>query len=451
MAKSYEFQFGQLNPTPFNRRYKTSNSGMIIDDPRAVMRQVQKDTVQPDMFRGVRIFKGVVLAWLYEDAEESDLFSFIKRLVKSPLAAGSRENYFKVMIPELHAHLLNPLTIVDETEAALFLSYYPDFTLNPTMAAEGSQLNPGSLVEVEFLDDTFTHGQIKSLIHSADPQDAPRALKSAAAIPTAAAWPPGPLMLPALPAISDYNPGDLPCTGPAVKIRTGVKMTETLAASIKMLGPWLPDGTDICSGVRSSAQQAAIIVRYANNYGVEVDSNSRESVEAARLVLTDKSGPYGLYIGPVPYDPEAPHSSFKGHGGGLAIDFVQGGGTPEALANIEAAVLMAESVLPTFNTTYILVETTNKCVHVNMDPSNTYDPDELFLRWQLQTGCTEDPNTFPIITAAKANYSMGPPPDELDPHSPEGTSPENSDQPHDEETSPVDWDVDLGGQSLPTD
>ena len=426
--KSYEFLFGQLNPTPFNRRYKTSNSGMIIDSPAATMHRIQKDTMQADMFRGVKIFKGVILAYYYENAEESDIFAFIRRLTKNPFAPDTRAHFFKVMVPELHAHLVNPLIIADETEAARVLSYYPDFSLNPTAASLGNQLKPGSIVEVEFLDDTYTHGQIKSVIHVADDQDAPKQLKSTLVIFRASDFPPGPPLLPGLPGMSDYNPADLPCTGPAVKIRSGVKITEVLAASLKMLGPWLPDGTDICSGVRSSAQQEAIIVKYAQRLGVEVDPDSRESIEAARVTLTDKSGPYGLYIGRVAYNPEAPHESHQGHFGGLAIDFTQGGGTPDALANIEAAVKTAQAALPTFNTTVILVEEANKCVHVNMDPSNTYNADDLFIHWQTQTGCTEDPNTFPIVSAAKANYTMGPPPDEMDPHSPEGVVPENSDQ-----------------------
>ena len=426
MAKSFEFQFGQLNPTPFNRRYKTSNPGMIVDNPRAVMRQLQKDTVQPDMFRGVRIFKGVVLSWTYENAEESELFAFFRRLFKNPVADGDKQNFFKVMIPELHAHLVNPLTIVDEVEQGRFLSYYPDFALNPSAGALGVQLKPGSLVEVEFLDDTFTHGQIKSVIRMADDQEPPTALRSAVAMFAAAVWPPGPLFQ--TPTLHDYDPMDIPCTGPNVIIKTGIKMTEVLANSLKMLGPFLPDGTVVTSGVRTSAQQANIIVRYANEVGVPVDPNSRESVEAARRKLVDKAGPYKMYISSVRYDPDAPSTQYRGHFGGTALDFSAGAGTPDILANIEAAVQTAQTELSTFNTTLILVEVPNRCVHVEFDSTNTYNPEDLTIGWSAQTGCIEDPNNFPIVAAARANFTMGPPSEDVDPHSPEGSVLENSDQ-----------------------
>jgi hypothetical protein len=74
--------------------------------------------------------------------------------------------FMYVGVPELHAHLPDPILMKDEDKKRV-LQYYPRFVFNPVGSGRTSyenEVKEGSIVEVEFEDQTFSTGMIKKVV-----------------------------------------------------------------------------------------------------------------------------------------------------------------------------------------------------------------------------------------------------------------------------------------------
>jgi hypothetical protein len=283
-------------------------------------------------------------------------------------------------------------------------------------------MTPGSIVEIEYFDEKFQHGVIRSLVKSNQDPNPPEYIKSAIELHNSQDWPRSAAFLPDLGTITGipYDPSLVTCSGNNFYVSSRILLTERLAAAVKIIGAFMPDDCYATSAVRSSEGQKRIIMNYAARHNIECDGTV-EGVEKARLELKD----LGYLIGQVVWDPPAPDPVYYGHGGGGAVDISSRSAT---MQQINSAVQTAAAYVPGLTIDMTIIEEVNGCVHIQVGEGTYYDPDELYNGWQLCTGCSEDPNTFPHVAASKVNFKMTPPPPGNIAEPTEGSKPENSDQ-----------------------
>ena len=412
-SPNYNFVPGTLNPTPFKSKHKTYTTSMIIDDALSTHNKIISNNIAPDLYEGATVFTAIIVGVDYSDNEESALYQKLQSVLGPLGIMEASTTVYYCMIPELHGHLVNPLTI-DPGEDPYYedsISHqFPEFHIAAGSDVEQAQCVPGSLVTVEFSDGARQSGEIVRVVKPNDDPNPPRSLSSAMALYNNQTSPSDSNTSTNTSSAATGEAEKIPCTGPSVTINSGVKLVTAAANFIKLVGPWLPNGTRITSGARSSDKQASII-KYYGEKKLQVDPSTvttREQVEALRKRLTAKPTP-GMFIARVKYDPLAPNTSYSGHSGGLALDFAGA-----ALGTLEKHLREAEQYMPSVTITNLLVESSNGCVHVEFPATTTYNADELFTNWQTYTGCFEDPTIFPIVTTTAANYELGPPPDEID-------------------------------------
>jgi hypothetical protein len=422
---NYNFVPGTLNPSPFGSKHKVYSSSMITDDPLRTHNKIMSSNIAPDQYESSLTYNAVIVGVDYADNEESTLYQRLKSVLGSLGVAEVNTTVYYCMIPELHGHLVNPLTIdpsEHEYHEDAITHQFPEFHIAAGSEVKEGDCIPGSIVTVQFVDGAKQYGQITRMVKPNDDPNPPRSLAGAMSLFNEQDFPPS-SPAPAAPAYAGTGEMEpISCAGPTIRIDYNrVKLLEPAAAFLKMVGPWLPDNTKISSSSRSSKGQSDII-KYYGKSKLNIDPatiDTAEKVEALRKKLVAKPTP-GLYIGRVASNPDAPNEAYAGHYGGLAIDF-----SGVALSTLEKHLREAEQYMPSVIISMLLVENSNGCVHVQFPSTTTYNADELYSNWTAYTGCPDDPNLFPIVANTVANYTLGPPPDALAAPAP---APDNSDQ-----------------------
>ena len=396
--RSYNFVPGTLNPTPFKLKHKVYSSSMILDDPLSSHTKMMASTMAPDMYDAALTWDAVVLASSYNNSEETPIWARLSKFLPASLLDENTTTAYYCMIPELHTCMVNPLILTGpdaDRHAGDIIPQYPKFYIAANSGIINTSITKGDIVTVQFRDGAQTHGEIIRVVSKNDDPPSPVLLKSTRQVFEASQG-----------SLSDLSetfvgaPTDsvsIPCSGPSVTIKSGVKLIEPATSFLKMVGPWLPSGTVITSGTRGSENQTAIIQNYAKSkLGLE-NLETQEQVEDARQKLITKPKP-GLLIGPVKQG--APSDSYGGHFGGLALDF-----SGVALETLEQHIRQAESYMPSITITKLLFEASNNCIHVEFPRDTYYNADELFTKWQEYTGCYEDPTSFAVANTV-ANFSF---------------------------------------------
>jgi len=161
--ENFQFKHGELNPTQFSTsrgaRYSSKN---IIDNPAAVHNDMTSRRAAQTMFKKGKVFRAIVMK-VESVPSNSDPLS---NLLSSIFPTTQRQNVHICRVPELHAHLPDPILMKDEDKKRA-LQYYPRFVFNPVKAGRTSYENEakeGSIVEVEFDDQTFSTGMVKKVV-----------------------------------------------------------------------------------------------------------------------------------------------------------------------------------------------------------------------------------------------------------------------------------------------
>jgi hypothetical protein len=175
--KKKGFPLGELNPSLFATKHRSLSPSTIIDSPSATREALLNGLIQPDLFEEASVFKAVILDIRYAAANSSPLGQIISSVLGRSAPSPSPE--FTCMIPEIHAHLPNPLLEDDYSKRKRLISYYPKFhysDLDNVGHLDFKTWLPGSIVEIEFADQNYNFGFVRSLIKSADNTDSSDAL-----------------------------------------------------------------------------------------------------------------------------------------------------------------------------------------------------------------------------------------------------------------------------------
>jgi murein DD-endopeptidase MepM/ murein hydrolase activator NlpD len=170
MANDYNYLPGQLNPLNFGPG-TSFRRDVITDDSLSVYRNSMANMLSPNIFTGVTEFQAVVLHPLSVNAEDTPLFQLVRESLGLSLPPI---NHYICLIPELHAHLVNPAFLTDIEEKIQWLIRYPVFTVNPAslISTHVSLINAGSLVKVKFTDASYRYGEVTDIVMlNADKQD----------------------------------------------------------------------------------------------------------------------------------------------------------------------------------------------------------------------------------------------------------------------------------------
>jgi hypothetical protein len=177
--KKKGFPLGELNPSPFATKHRPISRNTVIDSPEAASAALLNNLVQPDLFEETSVFKAVIVDVRYSPANSSPLGHLIASVLGR--AAPNPSPEFTCMIPEIHAHLPNPLLEDDYSKRKRLISYYPKFHYSDLDNVGHLDFNtwlPGSIVEIEFADQNYNFGFVRSLIRSADNTDSSDVLLS---------------------------------------------------------------------------------------------------------------------------------------------------------------------------------------------------------------------------------------------------------------------------------
>jgi hypothetical protein len=163
--KKIDFPLGELNPSHFATKHRPISRNMIIDSAEACHKATTVNLVRPDLFEEAIVFKAVILEARYAKKNSSPLGGLVAGILGRSAAVPSPE--FTCMIPEIHAHLPNPLLIEDPATRARVTSYYPKFyysDLDNIGRVDFRNFTPGSIVEVEFVDQNYNTGFVRSIL-----------------------------------------------------------------------------------------------------------------------------------------------------------------------------------------------------------------------------------------------------------------------------------------------
>ena len=137
-----QFLLNQLNSTVVPDFVTTLNPSMIIDNPLAVYTKLVGKTHQPNKFKNMLDFNGIVLAKVNIDPNEFPelqfLSGFMPQKYETPDSRVSGVGYF-CMVPELHAMMPNPFNFLfNQVEFFKRSVRYPFFTVRSIKDTNGS-------------------------------------------------------------------------------------------------------------------------------------------------------------------------------------------------------------------------------------------------------------------------------------------------------------------------
>jgi murein DD-endopeptidase MepM/ murein hydrolase activator NlpD len=168
-----QFLLNQLNSTVIPDFVTTLNPSMIIDNPLAVYTKLVGKTHQPNKFKNMLDFNGIVLAKVDIDPNEFPELQFLSGFMPQKYAEASVATgvgYF-CMVPELHAMMPNPFNFLFNPVEFLKRSVrYPFFTIRTIDAANAPGSVPlnnvgiGSIVNIHFDNSNYTTGAVTKLI-----------------------------------------------------------------------------------------------------------------------------------------------------------------------------------------------------------------------------------------------------------------------------------------------
>jgi len=167
-----QFLLNQLNSTVIPDFVTTLNPSMIIDNPLAVYTKLVGKTHQPNKFKNMLDFNGIVLAKVIIDPNEFPELQFLSGFMPQRYAQNTPSTgvgYF-CMVPELHAMMPNPFNFVFNPVEFLKRSVrYPFFTVRSIIDTESNdeQLGDvaiGSIVNIRFDNSNYTTGAVTKLV-----------------------------------------------------------------------------------------------------------------------------------------------------------------------------------------------------------------------------------------------------------------------------------------------
>jgi hypothetical protein len=395
----------------FTNRNPPITSDMLIDAPLAVRQKMANNTIAPNLYEGLMEFEGTVLEVLTVDSEDSGFWQQLKEFAGYSLPEVP---HYICRPDHILEHVPDPRKLTNAKEQFEWLKKHPVFEGLPSTGGENSKvnlINRGSRVRLKYSDATHRHGKVIELIHAhPDPESA---LLFGGAITPREIYEASDASSDVNKALRNFDPSKIDCDDlkPFTSINSGVRISETVAACMKYVIPFLPKGSVITSGVRKTEDQENIIRGYAGkekkkhgSFPVsEEEMKTPAGLEKARVELWRRNFLIGQVRGddyPTGDLPRAPDAFYPGHAGGKAFDI---SGAP--LDAIDAAVRSIAAAAPGFVMTHSLIERANNCVHVQVLDSSYFDALDLQTAWYNITGCMNDPN--PMVEHIVANYSMG--------------------------------------------
>ena len=178
----YDFTPGELNPISYSgrRSQKIIKNNNVIDDPMSSYRKIIKSSINPNLYKNVRTFRAIVLDVIDSDLQYSYIGSVLNRLGKILPQAGDFPVY-RCRIPELHAHITDPLETSDPEMRSRLTFLHPIFELQQ-IPGEGApsidyaSIQEGTIVEIEFSDFSHSNGIIKEIVNATGLSRPPDAL-----------------------------------------------------------------------------------------------------------------------------------------------------------------------------------------------------------------------------------------------------------------------------------
>ena len=180
MAKS--FRPGQLNPLTFSGRSSFATPDIITDNAMSVYHNSLSNLMAPNLLEGASEFTAVVLLSFKVDAPESSLFELIKSATVGTTSSDGPVGYCVCRIPEVHQYILDPAEAADPVSRAASIELHPIFEVRPSLLGVTITPGAGSVVKVRFLDSSYRHGEVTSIVVNTEPidlDDIPTALHDA--------------------------------------------------------------------------------------------------------------------------------------------------------------------------------------------------------------------------------------------------------------------------------